>query len=555
MVTRHRGPSRHRMRRNARKLRRYGIEPMVMVTDDLDLGSVVAAVITRALWRYRSELAPLACSLTAALAGWILHRIHPNWWPIILAVTASTAPSLAIAGHRLGLAWRAERIYAATVALSAGSWLAAATALGPLHRPLPQLLLIGGLVLAVPWWAHRRRRARVRVQRTIEAWPQAAQNIGLAGSQITSAVADLWGWRARVALSRGQTVEDAVAKLPAIESALGTRRGAVRVLPIPERADRFELRVVERDPHADAITSPGAAISTITQPAELGVFEDGSPVRVPLLRRHLMVGGVTGAGKSGLLNVILDNLAACRDVVIWGVDLRGGTELMPWSSCLDRLATTPEAAEELLRDAVAILDGRAAALADAGQRVWEPSPGAPELVVLVDEFAELAGQAPQANRYADSIARRGRAEAVNLIIATQRPSRDAMGKGAVRSQMDVRICLRVRERRDVDLILGQGMLAAGWHAEKLDAPGKFLISSPGHDTPRRARAYLLDDDMVGAAVRRHAGRLAAARPSLGQRPRHRCRPRHGKRSRRPRRPAARPPLQRPACGQTPRRRP
>ena len=284
-------------------------------------------------------------------------------------------------------------------------------------------------------------------------------------------------------------------------------------MPIPERADRFELRVVERDPHADAITSPGAAISTITEPAELGVFEDGSPVRVPLLRRHVMVGGVTGAGKSGLLNVILDNLAACRDVVIWGIDLRGGTELMPWSSCLDRLATTPEAAEELLRDAVAILDGRAAALADAGQRVWEPSPGAPELVVLVDEFAELAGQAPQANRYADSIARRGRAEAVNLIIATQRPSRDAMGKGAVRSQMDVRICLRVRERRDVDLILGQGMLAAGWHAEKLDAPGKFLISSPGHDTPRRARAYLLDDDMVGAAVRRHAGRRLPLDPA------------------------------------------
>jgi DNA segregation ATPase FtsK/SpoIIIE, S-DNA-T family len=30
----------------------------------------------------------------------------------------------------------------------------------------------------------------------------------------------------------------------------------------------------------------------------------------------------------------------------------------------------------------------------------------------------------------------------------------------VRSQMDVRICFRVRERQDVDLILGQGMLAA-----------------------------------------------------------------------------------------------
>jgi hypothetical protein len=56
--------------------------------------------------------------------------------------------------------------------------------------------------------------------------------------------------------------------------------------------------------------------------------------------------------------------------------------------------------------------------------------------------------------------------------------------------MDVRISFRVRERKDVDLILGQGMLAAGWHAHTLNAPGKFLVSAAEHDTPKRARAYL-----------------------------------------------------------------
>ncbi|QYN32590.1 hypothetical protein K1T35_28920 [Pseudonocardia sp. DSM 110487] len=79
-----------------------------------------------------------------------------------------------------------------------------------------------------------------------------------------------------------------------------------------------------------------------------------------------------------------------------------------------------------------------------------------------------------------------------------------MGSGAVRSQMDVRVCLRVRERRDVDLILGQGMLAAGWAADTLNAPGKFLVSTPEHTTPRRARAYRLDDDTVAAIAARHA---------------------------------------------------
>jgi S-DNA-T family DNA segregation ATPase FtsK/SpoIIIE len=85
-----------------------------------------------------------------------------------------------------------------------------------------------------------------------------------------------------------------------------------------------------------------------------------------------------------------------------------------------------------------------------------------------------------------------------------------MGQGALRSQMDVRICFRVRERRDVDLILGQGMLAAGWQAHKLNAPGKFLISAPEHDTPRRARAYLLTDQAVADTATQHA----SLRPEL-----------------------------------------
>ncbi|MFI7635219.1 hypothetical protein [Nonomuraea sp. NPDC049400] len=79
-----------------------------------------------------------------------------------------------------------------------------------------------------------------------------------------------------------------------------------------------------------------------------------------------------------------------------------------------------------------------------------------------------------------------------------------MGKSTVRAQMDVRLCFRVREPRDGDLILGQGMVKAGWHPHKLDAPGKFLISSPDHDIPRRARTYLLDDEGVQATAERHA---------------------------------------------------
>src|SRR6266545_2152884 len=85
-----------------------------------------------------------------------------------------------------------------------------------------------------------------------------------------------------------------------------------------------------------------------------------------------------------------------------------------------------------------------------------------------------------------------------------------MGSNTVRSQMDVRICLRVRERRDVDLILGQGSVNSGWHAHTLTQPGTFLLSAREHTVPHRARAYLITDDHVT----RHVATYARHRPRL-----------------------------------------
>ncbi|MFG1997791.1 cell division protein FtsK [Spirillospora sp. NPDC048911] len=501
------------MRRHARKMRRYGLQPMIVMNHNDQLPDVAVALIGRALWRYRSELAPIYLAATLACGGTVLHLTNPHWWVYLLVAATLTAWLLAMFGERAGLTLRAERFYAAAVAMSAGGWLSAVTALGITFRPLVSLLVGGGLVLAVPWWVHRRRRAKVRVDRQLAAWPEIAQSIGLAGSHVQSAVVDVWGWRARFALARGQTIQEVIGKVPAIESALGTFRGAVRVQPTrDDRANRFELRVLDTDPHADAIPWPGPSVSSITEPIDLGPFEDATSARVLFLRRHGLFGGVAGSGKSGGINVLMGNLTACADVVIWAIDLKRGMELQPWASCIDRLATTPEQARVLLRDAVAVLEARAAWLASRGLRVWEPTPALPSLVIVIDEYAELADDAPESARDTDSIARRGRAVAVTLLAATQRPTQKAMGKGAVRSQMDVRVSFRVRERRDVDLILGQGMLDAGWHAHRLNAPGKFFLSAPEHDTPRRARAYLLTDEAVASTARQHVN----VRPSLDE---------------------------------------
>jgi S-DNA-T family DNA segregation ATPase FtsK/SpoIIIE len=483
---------------------------MMLINSGSDLPETATTAIVRAIWRYRSELVPIAVAAATFAAANMLHHAHHAHhaaWPwlalaTLTAITALAAPPPAWARKTWAmLDHPAERAYAVAVTAATGGWLTTATAINPATPPMPAIAVALTITCGIPWWANRRRRAKVRVDRMLDAWPEIANAAGLPGSQIMSALVDVWGWRARLRLARGQTINDVITKIPALESGLGTFRGAVRVYPTPDDlANRCELRILDIDPHADAIPWPGPSTTTITEPIDLGPFEDASPCRVLFLRRHVLFGGATGAGKSSGLNVLIGNLAACGDVVIWGIDLKKGMELGPWAPCIDRLATTPDEARQLLADAVKVLEARAAMLAERGQRVWQPTPDMPALVIIIDEYAELADDAPDAIKHADSIARRGRAVAVNLVAATQRPTQKAMGQGAVRSQMDVRISFRVRERKDVDLILGQGMLAAGWHAHTLNAPGKFLIAAAEHDTLKRARAYLLTDQVVEAAA-------------------------------------------------------
>jgi hypothetical protein len=61
--------------------------------------------------------------------------------------------------------------------------------------------------------------------------------------------------------------------------------------------------------------------------------------------------------------------------------------------------------------------------------------------------------------------------------AALRPGTAGAAKAHLEPLAD-RFTLRVREPRDVDLVLGQGMLRAGWDAHNLNALGPFLVSAP-----------------------------------------------------------------------------
>jgi len=452
--------------------------------------------LPRLAWRYRSELAPLYLGLVLLAAGLVLHTWAPGWWPIITAVGTAAAMILGILGYRVGLDRPAERAYATTATTAATAWLAAATWLGPLTRRLLLAWLAGTLAGGVPWWWHRRRRAKVRVLRAVERWGDDAAAADLHGARLqrVEVTPDGRQWSARVLLPKGQTLRDVLDRVPKLESALGLRPRAIRVEEDPTLARRVILRVVERDPHTGTLPMPElAGPLTITRPVLVAEYETGEPLRVDLLRKHTLIGAASGAGKTTLLNAILRTLAPAPDVLLWAIDFAGGAGLTPWKPCLGRLATTPAEARELLADAVAAIDARERWLADHDRENWQPTSQAPAIVIPVDELAELVEQLPDAATLLDTIARKGRKTAITLLAATQRPTQQALGGGALRAQLTVRICLRVTEPRDGELILGQGKNRLGYRPDLLDAPGKLLLwDPPDHTRPIPAKVLHVD---------------------------------------------------------------
>ena len=220
-------------------------------------------------------------------------------------------------------------------------------------------------LLCHPMVGSRRRRAKVRVERMLESLARNRRAVGLAGSQVMSALVDVWGWRARLRLARGQTINDVIAKIPALESGLGTFRGAVRVYPTPDDlANRCELRVLDIDPHADAIPWPGPSVTPDHRTNRPRPVRRRGPVPGPVPsppcpvrrgdRRGQEQRPQRADGQPG-------RLPRCGHL---GHRPQEGHGAGPVGTCIDRLATTPDEARALLADAVTVLEARAALLAE-----------------------------------------------------------------------------------------------------------------------------------------------------------------------------------------------
>ncbi len=258
---------------------------------------------------------------------------------------------------------------------------------------------------------------------------------------------------------------------------------------------------------------------------EIGRRFDNQPLTLPWPHcPHLGIGGQTGSGKSSLSHAIIGALADDDSVAIVGIDLKL-VELSPWSDRLTALATTPAEADRLLVALRNLIRTRAEFLKTKGHRKWQRGFG-PWVLVVIDELAEL--QAIDADRLADvietgeggpaamreakngqqvrsallgALSRLARFCGVTVLAATQYPSAEVIDQ-QIRTQLTIKIMLRVASGEQVAVCLGQGY--ASTISPKSIGPseqgGLWIVGTDDAPRPVRGRAHWVSDTAIANRV-------------------------------------------------------
>jgi hypothetical protein len=422
------------------------------------------------------------------------------------------------------------RVELTAVLLVLWGWRWLADALGRLPALAITAAVLGGLA-TIPvvrrWSITVAHRAKVR-----RRWAAACRYTGLATAsdripRIVKHALVPAGDRLLVRLPAGSSTAALAEAAEQVAVILDVRE--VRVARDADRASLARVTVVRRDPlhGAPPLAWPWLDVPrcSLWQPIPVGVDEDGHWVTISLPERHVLLGGESGAGKSGGLALLL--AAAALDPSVRLVLLDGKlVELACWAGLADH-SVGPDLAEAVavLAEVQAELDRRLVTLLANRRRKLTPSLGLPLRLVVIDELAvfvacadrRLAGEF--AARLRDLVAR-GRAAGIVVLAATQKPAHEIIPT-ALRDLFGFRWAFRCLTPQASDTILGAGWAGLGYAASSIDAADRgvgLLLAEGG--LPVRMRACWLDDDQLAVlAARAEALRSGqATKPAEGRPP-------------------------------------
>lgn len=256
-------------------------------------------------------------------------------------------------------------------------------------------------------------------------------------------------------------VRDAAERL---RVAVGARR--VQVVP-NEAATGCEVVWLFGDPLAEPFDATLPDRDTVPQleSAVLGRTEDGDLWQLDL-RVSTLLAGSAGSGKASVMWGLMLALApAIRTglVEVAGIDLKGGMELAMGRPLFTRYATDPTEAVLVLEETAQALQARARRIA-GHVRTHQPTITDPLHIVLVDELAALTAYLTDRDllRRAEAalsvVLSQGRAPGFYVFGFVQDPRKDTV---KMRHLFPQSLGLRLRDREEVAMVLGDGATAAG----------------------------------------------------------------------------------------------
>lgn len=221
--------------------------------------------------------------------------------------------------------------------------------------------------------------------------------------------------------------------------------------------------------------------------AAFGMQADGTPAYIQS-NLSVLVGGLSGGGKSSTIWAILNALQAVVPIRVRIVD-PSGVEFAEAERALGKgviceyISDTSAKKMEEFYDNISIdFDARLAKVAAAGVRWHKPTKEEPLDVLVIDEILPLAKQLkndPQ-EHIVGRILFLGRKAGFMCIAASQAGQVDVLGR--IRDLFPQRICHRTKSRYVTDAFLGDGAETDGARCSQLDTVqdvGIFYIARQG----------------------------------------------------------------------------
>lgn len=117
----------------------------------------------------------------------------------------------------------------------------------------------------------------------------------------------------------------------------------------------------------------------------------------------------------------------------------------------------------------------------------------PYMIFVIDEYAELQSISPNTETLCKSLAQKGRASGIILLLATQRPSADVIST-TLRSNFPSRICLKVDNSTSSQIVLGDGVDRA-YDGSKLKGYGDSFVLDQRGNCERVQGIYISNEEI------------------------------------------------------------